>query len=230
LTLHHVFPEHLAPTTSATAPRRLWPRLHHPRKFTTAAWLPVAARCALTLADDSALLCYITGEGSNLERLSLSLLEYATSICLPDTHNSRHLAPNILLNLSTPLKQPAALTLAPRTIIFIFYSDTLTIEPGFKLLPAEWQMLLSIPCAHAVASQSLTLMLLIAANLAVRCQALFQVPPPRIMLLWCSTSIYVEPLTTSHVTACPAITNTKFTSSSINAVSRLSLSSTREPL
>jgi hypothetical protein len=62
----------------------------------TAAWLSMAARCDLALAEGPAILRPITGEGPELECLWLSLLAYAPSICPPGTPNPQHINPALL--------------------------------------------------------------------------------------------------------------------------------------
>jgi hypothetical protein len=62
----------------------------------TAAWLSMAARCDLAVAQGPAIFRSITGEGPKLQSLWLSLLAYASSICPPETPNPQNIAPDIL--------------------------------------------------------------------------------------------------------------------------------------
>jgi hypothetical protein len=66
------------------------------KEVATAAWLSMAARCDIALAQGPALFRPLTGEGPELEALWHSVLAYAPRVCPPDTPNPQHVAPGIL--------------------------------------------------------------------------------------------------------------------------------------
>jgi hypothetical protein len=53
-------------------------------RMETVAWLSIASRCDVELAEGTAMLRPITDEGPNIEGISHSILAYAPRMC-PDT-------------------------------------------------------------------------------------------------------------------------------------------------